>query len=156
MRANDLPFGAGCRVVSTVRSGDVHADLPYMYIAWDGEHNCVYVEFKGFATSAEFRTGTMKVIDAIRERNATSLISDNRRLEVVTNEDQLWLRDTLVPQAAALGMKRAAVVVAHQGLGKYASQEILNRLPSGMFVTRTFDSLDDAKTWIAREDTSEG
>jgi hypothetical protein len=137
MRANDLPFGARDRKVSDGRSGDVHADLPYMYIAWDGEHHCVYVEFKGFATSAEFRSGTMKVIDAIRERSA-----------------KLWLRDTLVPQAAALGMKRAAVVVAHQGLGKYASQEILSRLPTGMFVTRTFDSLDDAKTWIAEENGS--
>ena len=135
--------------MSNGRSGDVHADLPYLYIAWDGEHRCIYLEFKGFATSAEFRSGTMMVIDAIRERKATSLISDNRRLEVVTNEDQLWLRDTLVPQAAAGGLKRAAVVVAHQGLGRYASQEILNRLPSGMFVTRTFDSPDDAKEWIA-------
>jgi hypothetical protein len=126
-----------------------------MYLAWDGELDCVYVEFKGFATSVEFRSGTMMIIDAIRERNATSLISDNRRLEVVTNEDQLWLRDTLVPQAAASGLKRAALVVAHQGLGKYASQEVVNRLPSGRFVTRTFDSLDDAKTWIAAENRSE-
>jgi hypothetical protein len=141
--------------MSDARSGDVHADLPYLYIAWDGEHRCIYLEFKGFATSAEFRSGTMMVIDAIRERNATSLITDNRKLEVVTNEDQLWLRDTLVPQAAALGMKRIALVVAHQGLGRYASQEIVNRLPSGMFVTRTFDSLDDAKKWIAGEDGSE-
>lgn len=141
--------------MSDRRSGDVHADLPYLYIAWDGEHNYIYFEFKGFATSAEFRSGTMMVIDAIRERKATSVISDNRRLEVVTNEDQLWLRDTLVPQAAALGMKRAALVVAHQGLGKFASQEIVNRLPSGMFVTRIFDSLDDAKKWIADEARSE-
>ena len=133
-------------------SSDVHADLPYLYIAWDGEHNCIYVEFKGFATSAEFRSGTIKVIEAIRERNATSLISDNRRLEVVTNEDQLWLRDTLVPQAAATGLKRAALVVAHSGLGRYASQQIVNRLPDGLFVTRTFDSLDDAKTWVAGEE----
>ena len=155
MRANDLPFDAKCRKVSNGRSGDVHADLPYLYIAWDGEHRCIYLEFKGFATSAEFRSGTMLVIDAIRDRKATSLISDNRRLEVVTNEDQLWLRDTLVPQAAAGGLKRAALVVAHQGLGRYASQEILNRLPSGMFVTRTFDSLDDARKWIADQDRAE-
>ena len=126
-----------------------------MYLAWDGEHNCIYLEFKGFATSAEFRAGTMMVIEAIRERNASSLISDNRRLEVVSNEDQLWLRDTLIPQAAASGMKRAALVVANQGLGKFASQEILNRLPNGLFVTRTFDSLDEAKKWIAGKEGSE-
>ena len=135
--------------MSSARSGDVHADLPYLSIVWDGASDCLNVEFKGFATSAEFRSGTMKVIDAIRERNAKSLISDNRKLEVVTNEDQLWLRDTLVPQAAALGLKRIALVLAHQGLGKYASQEIVNRLPDGVFVTRTFDSVDEAKKWVA-------
>ena len=93
----------------------------------------------------------MKILDAIRERHSDALISDNRRLEVVTNEDQLWIRDTWVPQAAAAGLKRIAVVLAHQGLGKFASQEIINRFPKMVFVTRTFDSVDEAQKWVASE-----
>jgi hypothetical protein len=91
----------------------------------------------------------MKILDAIKERHSDALISDNRRLEVVTTEDQLWIRDTWVPQAAAAGLKRIAVVLAHTGLGKFASQEIINRLPKLVFVTRTFDSLEDARAWVS-------
>jgi hypothetical protein len=134
--------------MSTPRSRDVHADYPYLSIVWDGQHGCVYAEFKSFANSAEFRSGTMEILDAIRERHADSLISDNRRLELVTTEDQLWIRDTWVPLAVAAGLKRIAVVVAPHGLGKYASQEIINRFPTMVFVTRTFDSLDESIKWV--------
>jgi stage II sporulation SpoAA-like protein len=138
--------------VSGGRSSNIHADYPYLSIVWDGERNCVHAEFKGFATTAEFRAGTMNILDAIRERKSPSLISDNRRLEVVTSEDQLWIRDTWVPEAAASGLKRIAVVVAHRGLGRYASQEIINQFPNGVFTTRTFASVDEARAWLAAED----
>jgi hypothetical protein len=137
--------------LSTSRSGDVHADYPYLSITWDSQNKCVYAEFKSFATSAEFRSGTMEILDAIRERHAGSLISDNRRLELVTSEDQLWIRDTWVPMAVEAGLKRIAVVLAHHGLGKYASQEIINRFPNMVFVTRTFDSVDEAVKWVSAD-----
>ena len=133
------------------RSDEVPPYSRHLTISWDAVTRCVYAEFTGFATSAEFRAGTMKILDEIRERHSDALISDNRRLEVVTNEDQLWIRDTWVPQAAAVGLKRIAVVLAHQGLGKFASQEIINRFPKMVFVTRTFDSVDEAKKWVAGE-----
>jgi hypothetical protein len=44
------------------------------------------------------------------------------------------------------------VVLAHHGLGKYASQQIINEFPGGMFTTRTFDSVDEARKWLAGED----
>ena len=135
--------------MSTLQSGDVHADHPYLSILWDRQNSCVRAEFKSFATSAEFRSGTTEILDAIRERHAGSLISDNRRLELVTSEDQLWIRDTWVPLAVDAGLKRIAVVVAHHGLGRYASQEIINRFPNMVFVTRTFDSVDEAVKWVA-------
>jgi hypothetical protein len=128
---------------------EVYADAPYMSIRSDRQRNCVIAEFRGFATSAEFRAGTMKILDAIKERRVDSLISDNRKLEVVTDADQMWIRDAWVPLAVAAGLKRIAVVLAKQGLGKFASQEIISQFPDSTFVTRTFDSLDEAKKWVA-------
>jgi hypothetical protein len=135
--------------LSSSRSGDVHVDEPWLSISWDREHRCVYAEFKKFANSTEFRAGTMKIIDAIRERRASALISDNRRLEGVVYEDQLWLRDNWVPLAVAAGIKRIGVVVARQGLGKVATEEIIGRFGKTEFLTRTFDSLADAQEWVA-------
>jgi hypothetical protein len=127
---------------------DVYLDEPYLLIRWDFDHGCVYAAFKSFATSVEFRVGTMKIIEAIRARHATTLISDNRKLEGVSDADQGWIQDTWVPLAEAAGLKRIAVVLAHQGLGKFVSQQIISRFTENEFVTRTFDTLDAANKWV--------
>jgi hypothetical protein len=137
--------------MSTSRSDDVYMDEPYLFIRWDREHKCVYVAFKSFATSVEFRAGTIKVIEAIQDRHAVALVSDNRKLEGISDSDQLWLRDTWTPMAEAAGIKRVAVVLAHQGLGKFVSELIISNLGETEFVTRTFESLSDANTWVASD-----
>jgi hypothetical protein len=134
--------------LSSSRSADVYSEEPWLSIRLDNEHRCVYAEFKSFANSAEFRASTLRIIEAIRDRQAASLVSDNRRLEGVTNEDQLWLRDTWMPLAVAAGVKRIAVVLAHSGLGKIASDEIIGKFGNTPFVTRTFDSVDEAMGWV--------
>jgi hypothetical protein len=133
------------------RPEDVHLNEPWLSVNWDREHRCIYAEFKGFANSAEFRAGTEKILDAIRVRSALALVSDNRRLEGVTQSDQLWLRDTWMPEAVSAGVERIAVVLAHHGLGRIASEDIISRFGKTEFVTRTFDSVPDALKWASQE-----
>jgi len=133
------------------RPEDVHLNEPWLSVHWDGEHGCVHAEFKAFANSAEFRAGTEKILDAIRLRRAKALVSDNRGLEGVTQIDQLWLRDTWMPEAVAAGVARIAVVLAHRGLGRIASEDIISRFGKTEFVTRTFDSVPEALTWLAEK-----
>jgi hypothetical protein len=134
--------------MSTFRSDEIYLDEPWLAIRWDPQHKCVYAEFKAFANSAEFRASVLKILDAIRDRHAAVLISDNRRLEGVAVEDQLWLRDTWVPLAVTAGVKRIAVILPHHGLGKIASEEIIGRFGKTKFVTRTFESLVQAMSWV--------
>lgn len=124
-------------------------DEPWLSIRWDRACRCVHAEFKSFATSAEFRTGTIRILDAIRARGATALVSDNRRLEGVTNLDQLWLRDSWLPLAGAAGIKRIAVVVARQGLGKFATEAIIGTFGKTAFQTHMFESLPEALKWTS-------
>jgi hypothetical protein len=91
----------------------------------------------------------MAILDAIRERKAASLVSDNRRLEGVADQDQLWLRDTWMPQAVAAGVKRIAVVLPQHGLGKLASEDIISRFGNTEFVTRTFGDVSEATEWAS-------
>ena len=124
---------------------------PWLTIRWDSDHQCVDAQWRAFANSDEFRSGTLKILDAIRDKRATSLVSDNRELQVAITEDQLWIQDTWTPLAVEAGLKRIAVIVAPSGLGKYASEEIISQFPRGTFLTRTFDSLDEALTWAAAD-----
>ncbi len=122
---------------------------PWLSIQWDGSHRCVYAEWKGFANSREFRASLMKIIDALRANNSGLLVSDNRRLEGVADQDQLWIRDTWTPSAVAAGLKRIAVVVPHHGLGKIATQEILSQVGMRAFATRTFTTVSEATEWVS-------
>lgn len=130
-------------------SADVYLDEPWLSIRWDRAHDCVHAEFKSFANSSELRAGTTAILQAIRDRKASALISDNRRLEGVTDLDQLWLRDSWVPLAVAAGIQRIAVVVARRGLGKLASEAIISKFGKTAFETRTFEALDDALKWVS-------
>lgn len=130
-------------------SGPVYLDERWLTVRWDDEHNCVYAEWKAFATSTEFREGTMKLLDAIRDKHATGMLTDTRKLEAVSDEDQLWIRDTWVPLASAAGLKRLAVVVAHSGLGRFAVDEIIRHQGKSAYVRRTFESLPEALWWLA-------
>lgn len=129
-------------------SGPVYLDEPWLSIIWDEEFTSVYAKFKAFANSEEFRAGTLKILEAIRDKHAVSLISDNRKLEGVAVEDQLWLRDTWVPLAVAAGIKRIAVILAPYGLGKIASEEIISQIGKTKFAMRTFESLPEAAKWV--------
>jgi len=135
--------------VTLSSKGEVLRDEPWLSIRWDDEHRCVYAEWKGFANSVEFRASTMAILDAIRKRNSAALVSDNRRLEGVVDQDQLWLRDTWMPLAVAAGVKRIAVVLPRHGLGKVASEDIIGRFGNTVFVTRTFTIVSEATKWAS-------
>jgi hypothetical protein len=135
--------------VSHSSQGGVFADEPWLAVQADRESRCVYAEWKGFANSGEFRAGTTRILDAIRDIGAASLISDNRRFEGVTAQDQLWIRDTWTPLAVASGLARIAVVVAQRGLGKIATEQILSQVGMRAFSTRTFTTVSEAMEWAA-------
>jgi hypothetical protein len=136
--------------LNVARPEDVTLNETWLSVHWDREHGCIHAEFKGFTDSLEFRAGTMKILEAVRTHRARGLLSDNRGLEGVGPVDQLWLNDTWMPEAVKAGIRRIAVVLAHHGTGKIASVDIIGRFGKTEFVTRTFDSLPAALTWVAQ------
>jgi hypothetical protein len=135
----------------------VYVDEPYLLVGRHIEFQCLHSQWRGFATSAEFRAGGARLLAAIKETSSTALVSDTRELELVASEDQLWIRDTWLPLAAAAGLKRVALLVAPQGLGRFAIDQMRSQVRSQIpshgqnaaagLVSRQFDSLDEARKW---------
>jgi hypothetical protein len=135
--------------VSPSPKGGVSADEPWLSVQADSESRCVYAEWRGFANSSEFRASAMRILEAIKSIGAVALVTDNRRLEGVTEQDQMWIRDTLTPLMVNSGLKRIAVVVPQRGLGKIASEQILSQVGMKAFATRTFTTVSEAMEWAA-------
>jgi hypothetical protein len=141
--------------MSSFFRGAVYMNEPWLSIRLDQEHRCIYAEFKGFTNSVEFRQGTVQMLEAIQDRGVESLVSDNRRLKLVTSTDQAWIREVWTPLAVDAGLKRIAVVAARSGLGRYASNEIISQFPTGLFTTRSFVTPEQALAWVGGEPSAE-
>ena len=145
--------------MSSAANDTVYVDKAWLHMRWDSEHDCLFAEWKGFATSAEFQGALLKAVDVIRDRRGAAFVNDIRKLELVSDEDQRWLMSTWPPLVIAAGLKRLAIVMAKTGLSKMAVEEMLrlsaNPVPRGTgaaiasFQSRTFDSVGDALVWVA-------
>jgi len=144
--------------VSSAPNDTVYVDKAWLHMRWDGEHDCLFAEWKGFATSAEFQGALLKAVEVIRDRNGAAFVNDTRKLELVSDADQRWLMSTWRALAIPAGLKRLAIVIAKTGLSKMAIEDMLkagtNPVPRGTgdddadFQSRTFDSVDDAWRWV--------
>jgi hypothetical protein len=116
---------------------------------WDSEHQCVFAEWKAFATSDEFQGALTLALKAVRDRQAVNFVNDTRKLELISDEDQRWIRYSWAPLAAASGLRRIAVVIAAHGLSKMAIEEMFKGRRRTELQSRTFDSLEEAMKWVA-------
>lgn len=46
--------------MSAATAGDLYIDEPWLLMRWDGDHQCVFAEWKTFATSGEFQGALMR------------------------------------------------------------------------------------------------
>jgi hypothetical protein len=126
---------------------EIYLDEPYLSIRWRAVPQILYAEWKGFATSAEFRSALLIGLRAIRERHVRGYVSDARKLKVVVPEDQLWVSEVWLPQAVAAGLKRMAMVTAEAGLGKAIAEKVVKEIDNHGLSMRKFDSVAAATNW---------
>jgi hypothetical protein len=126
---------------------EIYLDEPYLSIRWRAVPQILYAEWKGFATSAEFRSALLTGLRAIRERHILGYVSDARKLKVVVLEDQKWVSDVWLPQAVAAGLQRMAMVTAEAGLGKAIAENVVKDIDNHGLSMRKFDSVAAATTW---------
>jgi hypothetical protein len=126
---------------------EIYLDQPYLSIRWRSVPQILYAEWKGFATSSEFRAALMTGVRAMRERHIKGYVSDARKAKVVLPEDERWAREVWFPQAVAAGLRRMAIVTATAGIGKMAYDDAAADMDNHGLSMRTFDSVAAATTW---------
>ena len=125
----------------------IFLDEPYLSIRWRAVPKILYAEWKGFATSAEFRAALLTGVRAIKERHVTGYVSDARKAKIVLPADAQWGREVWLPQAVAAGLQRMAIVTASAGLAKAAYDDAATQMDSHGLLMRTFHSVEAAVIW---------
>jgi len=124
-----------------------YLDAPYLSIRWRSVPQILFAEWKGFATSEEFRAALLKGVQAIRDHHVVGYVSDARKAKVFVTEDLQWVSDVWLPQAVSAGLKRMAMVTADHGLGKAIIEDVAREIDNHGLSMRKFSSVAAATVW---------
>jgi hypothetical protein len=98
-------------------------------------------------SSAEFRAALLKGVQAIRDHHVVGYVSDARKATVFVAEDMQWVSKVWLPQAVKAGLKRMAMVTAHEGLGKAIIEDVAKEIDNHGLSMRKFNSVAAATVW---------
>jgi len=126
---------------------ETYLDEPYLSIRWRSVPQILYAEWKGFATSAEYRAALLTGLRAIREHHVVGYVSDGRKAKLVVPEDVKWAGEVWLPGAVAAGLKRMAMVTAEAGLNKAIIEDAVKQIDNHGLSMRRFESVSAATVW---------
>jgi hypothetical protein len=131
------------------KGSKVYLDTPYILVRWDGDGPWVYVKWKGWADSPEYRAAQEVVIVALRENHASRNLIDSKESRVVSDKDQEWLIKDWMPRAVAAGRRWTAIVLPRSPLGRTIAENIDKHPRSTSTEVAHFETVEDAAAWLS-------
>lgn len=117
-------------------------------VSYDPDLDAVTMEWNGYATSEQFRTGTELMLKTMQEHHASKVAGNITDFVLIGMEDQKWMLKEFLPQAIAQGFRKCALTIPMHYFNKVAVESIINGINSEGFEIRLFENFEDAKAWI--------
>ena len=131
------------------KGGKVYLDTPYVLVRWDAKGPWVYVKWKAWANSTEYRAAQEVILLALRENHASRNLIDSTDRRVVSEDDQKWLVENWMPRAAAAGRRWTAIVMPKSALGRTIAENIDNQGRSKRNTIEHFETVEAASAWLS-------
>ena len=131
------------------KDSGVYLDAPHVLIRWDGDGPWVFVKWKAWANSTEYRAAQEMVIVALRENHASRNLIDSKDSKVVSGEDQKWLVENWMPRAVAAGRRWTAIVLPTSALGRTIAENIDLYPKSPLSKVEYFETVEAATAWLS-------
>jgi hypothetical protein len=129
--------------------GKIYLDTPYVLVRWDADGPWIYVKWKAWANSTEYRAAQEVIILALRENHASRNLIDSTDRRVVSDDDQKWLVENWMPRAAAAGRRWTAIVMPKSALGRTIAENIDNQGRSKRNMIEHFETIEAAAAWLS-------
>lgn len=121
-------------------------------IEYDADVPCVSMIWKGYATSAQFREASGRVLHEIQERRGSKLLSDAKDFVLIGATDQDWLSSNWIPRVLQAGVRKIAVVMPRFYFNRVAVDAVTQRLAQGvgsnLVSIEYFETRDAARSWL--------
>ena len=124
------------------------AEIPVCAVSYDPQVPCVVMEWRGYATTRQFRDANERVLAALVEHRTSKVLCDVRQFKLIHGEDQDWLNNDWIPRAADAGMRTCALVTPVFYFNKVAVETVARRLDPTVIRVHFFEQRDEARRWL--------
>lgn len=120
-------------------------------IWYDAEAGIVRMLWKGYANSAQFREGTRRMLEVLRETQASVVLGDIRDMVLISQEDQDWLTGNFLPVAIDAGFRAIALLRPQHYFNKVAVETIAYKVNREKLRISFFETEYEALNWLETE-----
>ncbi|MDB5226300.1 MAG: hypothetical protein JWN78_493 [Bacteroidota bacterium] len=118
-------------------------------IYFDSVIDSVVMEWRGYATSREFKQGTELMLNTLIKNNAYKVLADIKDMTIIAREDQEWLDTDFLPRATDYGFKVIAIVQPDHYFNKVAVESISYKVDKNKLAIQFFNNVNDAREWLS-------
>ncbi|MCC7231967.1 MAG: hypothetical protein IT242_03410 [Bacteroidia bacterium] len=130
-------------------SRDLFFSGRYCDVFYNRDLGIVQTEWKGvYVSGAEFRKVLDQIVDLLKLKNASIVLADARKMQVIKLEDQDWIVQDWYPRAIAAGFRIQALVVTHESFNERSIHRIVERYDLVQIKTAYFTDVRTAVSWI--------
>lgn len=120
----------------------------YLIIEYSVENRLLIQNWKGFATSAQFREGIEKSVEIFRQRKPLRLLSNTKDSAVVKKEDTEWAASYGIGNMLQNGLKGVAFIVSTNVFTQLSVNNFKSQTKEAPFAMQYFDNEEKAIDWL--------
>ncbi|HXZ99801.1 MAG TPA: hypothetical protein VEK76_05575 [Candidatus Binatia bacterium] len=125
-------------------------DTPNVVIRWEGDAGYLVIEYRHWFDAAQCRDAIMEFPNAVKEHRATRCLSDSRLRRVVQPDVQELYTETGIPQAAAFGLKRLAIVIPQSVVAQATVLPMVAKYREHL-EAEVFVGVEEAVAWLCSD-----
>lgn len=125
-------------------------DEIYVQLWFDQSSKLLVLDWKGRASGEEYRNTYGHALSFAEQNKVDFFLSDIRDQQLTSSEEEKWFEDVVIPRAAMIGLKKAAVVFEGNLIKKYFLNNILVKLKKYGLPFKFFTDDSEALDWLTR------
>lgn len=118
----------------------------YLTIEADPKNKWVYVNWMGYLTEDNIKTGALAYTNALSEAKYKCVLNDTRQILGSWNHSLDWVLNDWAPRAARTGLKHFAMICTPETFAASSASEFYTLLKS--FEAKVFDDKAQAEVWL--------
>lgn len=118
----------------------------YLTIDVDHKNKWVHVNWMGYLTEENVKTGAKAYTDALAEAGYTCVLNDTRLIIGGWDHSLQWVLNEWSPQAARAGLKHLAMITTPETFAESTASKFYGSLKA--FTAKVFDEKSKAEEWL--------